>query len=58
MKQLQALSWAFKNQEYYSIVARALRESRDPTKLAYLRLPIHDLYHAIRDSYEQSTLSK
>lgn len=41
------LSWVFANNFYWDLVNQLTRNTNDPKRLAYLRLPIKDMHEAI-----------
>lgn len=41
------IEWAFKGNFYWEMLHQLSRNTNDPKRLAYLRLPIKDLYETI-----------
>lgn len=51
------LSWVFKDNFYWQLVQQITRNTNDPKRLAYLRLPIKDIHEAILAQYRSDKLN-
>jgi hypothetical protein len=51
------LDWVFKDNFYWNIVQQITRNTNDPKRLAYLRLPIKDIHEAIVTQYRIDQLN-
>ena len=51
------LSWAFRDNFYWQLVQQITRNTNDPKRLAYLRLPIKDIHEAIQAQYRTDKLN-
>lgn len=47
----QTTEWAFKDSFYWSLVENLPKVTTDPRKLAYLRLPVKDIFDTILNGY-------
>lgn len=46
-KREMVFNWAFKNGFYWDLVTTLAKNSTDPKRLAYVRLPLKDIYESI-----------
>ena len=51
------LSWVFKDNFYWQLVQQITRNTNDPKRLAYLRLPLKDIHEAIQAQYRSKKLN-
>ena len=50
------LEWAFRDSFYWDLLYGLTRNTTDPKRLAYLRLPVKDLYECISEEYRAKKL--
>ena len=51
----QTLDWVFRDCFYWDLVESMPKVTTDPRKLAYLRLPVKDIYETVLTSYQGNT---
>ncbi len=51
----QTLDWVFRDCFYWNLVENMPKVTTDPRKLAYLRLPVKDIYETVLSSYQVNT---
>jgi hypothetical protein len=51
----QTLDWVFRDSFYWDLVETMPKVTTDPRKLAYLRLPVKDIYETVLTNYHGNT---
>jgi hypothetical protein len=53
-KRKMVLEWAFKDSFYWDLVNTMTRNTTDPKRLAYVRLPLKDIYESIAEQFRSN----
>lgn len=57
-KKKMVSKWLFRDSFFWDIISNFPKFTNDPKKLAYLRLPIKDVYDLIKDCFKEKKVYK